>query len=154
MSLELSPLQLKHLVFSRIHIEPVQMPDQTEVIWAPVFDFTDVTIRVDISSGVADQETDQPTEFMITVRLAILNEEGKGKPAPYTIDMEAYAWFEISPNFPTTDRESLVRINGSSLIIGSIRDMLQQITARFPFGPMLLPTLRILPEKAGEESQP
>jgi len=52
--------------------------------------------------------------------LAILNEEGKGKPAPYTIDMEAYAWFEISPNFPTTDRESLVRINGASLIIGSI----------------------------------
>ena len=154
MSLELSPLQLKHLVFSRIHVEPAQLPEQPEAIWAPVFDFTDVTIRVDISSGVADQETDQPTEFMITVRLAILNEEGKGKPAPYTIDMEAYAWFEISPNFPTTDRESLVRINGASLIIGSMRDMIQQITARFPFGPMLLPTLRIFPDKANEESLP
>jgi len=53
MSLELSPLQLKHLVFSRIHVEPAQLPEQPEAIWAPVFDFTDVTIRVDISSGVA-----------------------------------------------------------------------------------------------------
>ena len=89
---------------------------------------------------------------MITVRLAILNEEGEGKPAPYLVDMEASAWFELAPTFTTDERELLVRINGSSLIIGSMRDMIQQLTARFAFGPMLLPTLRILPEKTDSKS--
>jgi len=148
MAMELSPLQLKQLIFTRLHVETAAALDQVETLWAPTFDFTGVTIKVDVSLSTPEAASpDQSALFMLTVHLNIPNEPGNGNIAPYTIDMAAQAWFELAPAFASEKREELVSINGASLVVGAMREMVQQMTARSAFGPMLLPTLRFLPER-------
>jgi len=148
MAMELSPLQLKQLIFTRLHVETAAGLDQVEALWAPTFDFTGVTLKVDVSLSTPEAASpDEPALFMLTVHLSIPNEPGIGTIAPYAIDMAAQAWFELDPDFASEKREELVYINGASLVLGAMREMVQQMTARSAFGPMLLPTLRFLPER-------
>jgi len=148
MAMELSPLQLKQLIFTRLHVEAAAGLDQVEAFWAPTFDFTGVTLKVDVSLSTPESApADEAPLFMLAVHLSIPNEPGSSVIAPYAIDMAAQAWFELDPAFASEKREELVRINGVSLVLGAMREMVQQMTARSAFGPMLLPTLRFLPER-------
>jgi preprotein translocase subunit SecB len=125
----------------------VELSDSLEKVderWAPNFDFEGVNISTEINSAVPQEQVDAPRNFMITLRFSVLNETGKQ--CPYKIDLVAQGWFELAESIAQEKREELVRINGASLLLGAMRELVLQLTARSGFGPLLLPTLRFLPE--------
>lgn len=150
MTMELSPLQLQQLVFKKILVEPTAGFEQMEALWAPDFDFNGVPLKVDIALAcLADEENAQ--EYSISVRLVIDPHDPElNKQVPYTVDIEAQAWLLLLNTKAFKDPKNIARINGASLVVGAIRDMVHQLTARSVFGPLLLPTLRFLPTKAEE----
>ncbi|MEM5536548.1 hypothetical protein WNY58_09110 [Neptuniibacter pectenicola] len=142
-----SPLQMKQLLFTKIEVEAYEYPDGAEVPWAPTFDFEGVTINTEVMTATQEGQEEDPRNFLVMVKVAIPNSTESDKPAPYTVDIHAQAWFELAPEFEKEKRESIVAVNGSSMIVGAIRETLTQLTARSLFGPLTLPSLRFLPEQ-------
>lgn len=142
---QLSPLQMKHLIFTKIVVELADSLEKTGELWAPNFDMNGVTVLAEISTAMPDDQVNDPINFMVTMRLAILNEKENSKKSPYKIDISAQAWFEISSGIEIEKREDLVRVNGASLIMGAIRELVIQLTSRSGFGALTLPTLRFMP---------
>lgn len=149
---QLSPLQMKQLIFTKIIVELADSLEKTSELWAPSFDMNGVIVLTEISTAMPDDQIANPVNFMVTMRLAILNEKEGSKKAPYKIDIAAQAWFEISSGIEIGKREDLVRVNGASLIMGAIRELVIQLTSRSGFGALTLPTLRFMP--ATQENNP
>lgn len=149
---QLSPLQMKHLIFTKIVVELADSLEKTNELWAPSFDMSGVIVLTEISTAMPDDQVNDPVNFMVTMRLAILNEAEGSKKAPYKIDIAAQAWFDISTGIEVGKREDLVRINGASLMMGAIRELVIQLTSRSGFGALTLPTLRFMP--AANENAP
>ena len=145
--ISLSPLQVKQLLFTKVAIEPYNFSDDQQ-IWAPTFDFKGVSIKTDLMTAMKDGEEDNPQNFLVSVRIAIPNDsDTDGKIAPYTIEVEAQALIELEPVFGIEERHSIVSVNGSTVVIGAIRELVTQLTARSVYGPMTLPTLRLQTEQ-------
>lgn len=142
-----SPLQMKQLLFTKIEVETYEYPDGAEIPWGPTFDFDGVTINTEVMTATQEGQEEDPRSFLVMVKVAIPNSPDCEKPAPYTVDINAQAWFELAPEFDKQKRESIVAVNGSSMIVGAIREMLTQITSRSLFGPLTLPSLRFIPEQ-------
>lgn len=83
---------------------------------------------------------------MVEMTVAIPNDPEDGKRAPYTLDIQAQAWIEVVDTIPSDKRREFVEVNGASLILGAIRELVLQVTGRSGLGPMLLPTLRFTPQ--------
>jgi len=148
--IEASPLQLKQLLYSKIQVEAVDAPP--EDMWAPTFNFEGVVINSEVLLVVQEGQEEDPRDFMMLLKLSVRNDsEDGGKLSPYTFDIHSQAWFEMAPIFDIEKRESLVRINGASMIVSAMRELLTLLTARSSHGPMTLPSLRFLangePEK-------
>ncbi|WOX04718.1 hypothetical protein [Microbulbifer pacificus] len=148
---EASPLQLQQLVFTRVHVDALVPSDVTDDIWAPDFDFTDVEFAHEVMVMPKEGQEEDPREFILALKFAIPNNNENSKLAPYTVDVQAQAIFTFAPIFEPKKRESLVTVNGCSMVIGAIREMLCQLTARSVYGPMTLPTLRFIPEPEKKE---
>lgn len=144
--IETSPLQLKQLIFGRVHVEAVDSSRLPDDVWAPTFDMNGVLIQNQIDVIPRESEDKKFKQFVVVVAFKIPNPEGDGTTAPYSIDMEAQALFEIVAMDDEKQCENLVRVNGASIIIGAIREQVTQITARSVYGPLTLPTLRVLPK--------
>lgn len=145
MSIQLSPLQLMQMAFTKTRVETFEDADGLGEIWAPQFDFEGVNLLVENTVG---QQENNTTDFLVALRVAVLNETDAVKKAPYTFDIAVQGVFKLAADFTCEDRYDLVRVNGSAMLYGAIRDMLQQITARSMLGTLLLPTLHFLPESA------
>lgn len=142
---QLSPLQMKHLIFTKIVVELADSLEKTNELWAPNFDMNGVIVQTEISTAMPDDQIGNPINFMVTMRLSILNEKENSKKSPYKIDIAAQAWFDISTGIEVSKRDDLVRINGASLMMGAIRELVIQLTSRSGFGALTLPTLRFMP---------
>ncbi len=145
MSIQLSPLQLMQMVFTKTRVETFEDADGLGEIWAPQFDFEGVNLLVENTVG---QQENNTTDFLVALRVAVLNEADAVKKAPYAFDIAVQGVFKLAADFTCDDRYDLVRVNGSAMLYGAIRDMLQQITACSMLGTLLLPTLHFLPESA------
>lgn len=143
--LQISPLQLKELLYKKVLIESAVDLSQVEEYWAPTFDLDGVKLVTDLAVGVAKDQQDDPRQFMVEMTVAIPNDPEDGKRAPYTLDIQVQAWIEVADGIPKDKRREIVEINGASLILGAVRELVLQVTGRSGLGPMLLPTLRILP---------
>ncbi|WBE25055.1 protein-export chaperone SecB [Denitrificimonas caeni] len=143
MSIQLSPLQLMQMTFTKTQVEVFETVEDAGEFWAPQFDFEGVNLLVENTIG---QQENNTTDFMVALRVAVLNEADAVKKAPYTFDIAVQGVFKLAESFTCEDRRDLVRVNGSAMLYGAIRDMLQQITARSMYGTLLLPTLHFLPE--------
>ena len=146
--LQMSPLQLKELLYKKILIEAAVDLTEAEGYWAPTFDFEGVKLVADLAVGFAKGQQDDPRQFMVEMTVAIPNDPEDGKRAPYTLDIQAQAWIEVADGIPKDKRREIVEVNGASLILGAIRELVLQVTGRSGLGPMLLPTLRFLPQPA------
>lgn len=143
---EMSPLQLKQLIFGRIYVEAVDASRLPDDVWAPSFDMTGVLIQSQINVIPKNSEEKDSKQFVVVVAFKVSNPDDDTAIAPYNIDMEAQALFEIGAMDDEKKCENLVRVNGASIIIGAIREQVTQLTARSVYGPLTLPTLRILPK--------
>ena len=139
-----SPLQTRQLLFTRVFVEPCDLSTEEE-IWAPGFDFTDVNIQTKVEVGLKDGEEDDPRNYLVTVGILIANEEGRK--APYSVDVQAQAWIELQPVFDVAKRESIMSVNGPTVVLGAIREVITQLTSRSFYGAMILPTLRFQNEQ-------
>jgi preprotein translocase subunit SecB len=146
----LSPLQMERLLFTKVHVEVNNSLD--EDVYAPDFNFEGVDIKTEILSAIKEGQEEDPTNFMVMVRIIISNEPEKSKSAPYSVDVHAQALFYLNPVFPVEKRANIVKVNGSSMIIGAIREVVTQITSRSAYGPLTLPSLRINPTKIDSPS--
>jgi len=144
--LDMSPLQLKQLVFGRVHVEAVSSSRLPEDPWAPTFDLGDVLIQASIDVFPQASDNDKLKRYVVVVVFKIPNAKSEEVVAPYTIDVEAQALIEMAALEDEKRGENLVRVNGGSMIIGAIREQVTQLTARSIYGPLTLPTLRILPQ--------
>ena len=145
-AITLSPLQLKQLIYTRVRIDAYEPENFTEEFWGPNFDFEGVGINIQV--GLPGSDDEHPIEHIVNLRFAISNSAKLHKKSPYTIDIEAQAHFELAPNFREGDiieREKIVRVNGASIILGSVRDMIHLLTARSMYGPITVPTLKFAP---------
>ena len=145
MSIQLSPLQLVQMVFTKTRVEIFDDADGLGESLATQFEFEGVSLLVENTVGQQESNT---TDFLVALRVAVLNEADSVKKAPYTFDIAVQGVFKLAEDFACDDRRDLVRVNGSAMLYGAIRDMLQQITARSMLGTLLLPTLHFLPESA------
>lgn len=156
-AIETSPLQLKQLLFGRINVEAEDSDLLPEDTWAPGYDMEGVLInsQIQVSSPKESKEPNPNAykRYVVGVTLQILNSEEGTTPSPYTIDIEAQALFEMAPMDDESKRDSLVRVNGASVIIASIRELVTQLTARSIYGPLTLPTLRVVPDSAQNTPQ-
>ena len=141
-----SPLQLRHLVFSRVCVAADFKAGNAIELRAPEFDFEGVEIRVQIGVAGREEEDPDPRDYRVVVELQIPNSPGGERRSPYTVDVHAQGWFEVVADLPTERRLSIVEVNGASMVIGAIRDEVARITSRSAFGTLTLPTLRIVPE--------
>ena len=147
-----SPLQLKQLLFHKIHVEAARESTGAESMWAPDFDFEGISITVNLMVGHHENQADDPREYIVRLTLSVKDEPESGKFPPYIVDVEAEGYFELQPVFEIEERDSIVRVNGGSVVVGAIRELITQLTARSVFGPMTLPTLRFLKDAPSSDT--
>ncbi len=75
-------------------------------------------------------------------------------PTPYTGKFVVIGKFKLDPNFPEETAEQMVQLNAGSLLYGTIREMVINLTSRSLHGPARIPTLdarTFLPPKTEDE---
>ena len=114
-----SPLQLKQIIFSKVEVEAV---DDDSAFDAD-FDFDGVLINTEIMTAIKEGEEADPQNFIVALKYEIPNEEEQEKTVPYTIALEAQGWFELAPIYDIEKRKDMVTVNGASMIVGAMREM-------------------------------
>ena len=152
--MQLSPLQLKELLFRRVSIEPTDEALQDRSGAADQFDFSGVRLDVETAVGIAAGQEDDPKDFLVDLRIK-LDADDHPRPPPYKLDVQAFAVIQASPKLARERREALVTVNGLAMIYGAIRELVASVTGRFPHGILTLPTVNFIDhEKAGETQSP
>lgn len=138
-----SPLQLERLFFIKMLVEANPQYDGE----TPAFDyeFNGTPFLFEVGCGPSNEDDDNPSEFIVRVRLAIENANPEEQQAPYSIDLDAHAVFHLNSEFKCDDRQDLAKINGASMVISAMREQVSMLTGRSVYGPMTLPSLRVLP---------
>lgn len=128
----LSAIQIKQHVFT--HIEVVCDPD---CLKAPENESYEVTL----SATEPTKETDDaPWKMNVDVRFG---SSDKAQPVRYRGHLTVIGFFDVHASFAEDKRLDLVRMNGGSLLIGSIREMVLTLTSRSARGPFELPTFDV-----------
>jgi preprotein translocase subunit SecB len=100
-------------------------------------------IHCSVEFGTA---TNAPDHFMVA--LTIIVEPSTVTPAldPYDINMKIVGFFNFMPqtDIPTTQKERLVTLNGSSILMGLARGLVAQTTGVSEFGKYLLPPVNFV----------
>lgn len=134
-----SPLQLKHLLFTHIFIEPEVPFEQASTVSAGEFSFEGVNFHVNLTSSSAEGQENDPRDYMVKLNVAISNEQDTH--APYKINFGVAGLFSISEKVEIKDRNNIITVNGASLLYGAIREQVATITSRSYLGTMVLPTM-------------
>ena len=125
----LSAIQIKQHVF--IHVEVIC--DQ-ECLKAP----DNESYEVILSATEPTQETvASPWKMNVDVRFGSSDDT---KPVRYRGHLSVMGFFEVHPGFAEDKRLDLIRMNGGSLLLGAIREMVLTLTSRSARGPFELPT--------------
>ena len=126
------PLQLNEYFFP--HVEVMADPTAGE----RESDKTSNNFTVKVGSTKVDQNND-----VYQVTLEILSKpEIEGSKQNYTIKLIAIGFFSVDSE--KEDVEKLLRVSGASILYASAREFLITITARGPWGPVMLPIASFL----------
>jgi len=82
---------------------------------------------------------DVPNGWRVILQLRIVGVEGEKEP-PYLGQIVAEGQYSVHEKYPH-DPERLIRITGSSMLYGVIREMIATVTARGPHGMLTLPSV-------------
>jgi preprotein translocase subunit SecB len=125
----LSAIQIKRHVFT--HVEVICDPD---CIKAPENESYEVTLS---ATEPAQETGDSSWKMNVDVRFG---SSDKARPVRYRGHLTVLGFFEVHPEFAEDKRLDLVRMNGGSLLLGAIREMVLTLTSRSARGPFELPT--------------
>lgn len=121
------PIDLDAVVFTKCHVEALSkhVPPQGGTMAPPV--------QNEINVHQLDGE---PRRWTAVMR-SKMNEE-RDSTWPYVIDMECSALLTVDESLDETSARRGVTITAHSVLYGAIRETVAWLTARQPFGPMLL----------------
>jgi preprotein translocase subunit SecB len=80
-------------------------------------------------------------EFQVTLQIISQPESEEAKQF-YAIKLITVGFFQVNPTWP--DQDKLLRVTGASMLYASAREFLITITARGPWGAIMLPTASFL----------
>jgi preprotein translocase subunit SecB len=123
----LSPLQLKGHRFSALEVKALP------------HGLTDGRVQVSTRVGWSPH-AGHPGEWQLTLHVTFGPADPKS-PAPYQGSAEIAGLFSVDPAWPADHAETLVQVNGASILYGATREMILAITARSTHGEFLLPTV-------------
>jgi preprotein translocase subunit SecB len=98
----------------------------------------DPMVNIDATQAVK-QDDENMHRLSLEIRFG-----GDDRTVPYRGRVKVVGIFEVRPDCP--DKDEIVRINGGSLLYSAAREFVLSITSRGPNPPLLLPTIRFLPE--------
>lgn len=76
------------------------------------------------------------------VDMTISQKLKEGQNFPYKFDLSIVGFFACNNGFPSSvDEEHFVRVNGSSMLYGAARELIRSLTARGPWGELILPSI-------------
>ena len=118
-----SPLQLSRSVLESVHLEAtgLEKPIQQQ------------QVQVKVTAGHRE-DSDRAWRVKLLVKFGGLDEPC----APYRGSVEMLGLFSVHPNYPASKIDSLVRINGASILYGAIREAISNLTARGEHGVYIL----------------
>jgi len=137
-----SPLDLLHYYLIDLTITPETVKASEINRGANNYpSFDDVEFWSQVEHRVRRNDPD-PHTFMIMLKLK--GEPKENSSFPYRFSIGAEALIQISPNYPAETRESLIVTNGAAMLYGALREQILNLTSRFRYGPILLPTVNFL----------
>lgn len=95
----------------------------------------------------------EENEFQVSLQI-ISRPESEEKKQYYAIKLITVGFFQVKPDWP--DKEKLLKVTGASMLYSSAREFLITITARGPWGAIMLPTasfLKIYEEERKKEAE-
>ena len=106
----------------------------------------DLVTRAEIFSTESD-----PLKWQVLLEVAFGPRDTES-PTPYTGKVVVSGFFRILESFTETNREALIRVSAASILYGSSREMVANITARSIHGILSLPSISFRKEKPEEEN--
>lgn len=85
--------------------------------------------------------------------LKVQQNVGPERNSPYNFALTLVGLFDVHPSVPSDRTEQIVKVNGSSLLYGTAREILRTEMARGPHFPMLLPAVSFYPAKSAQDGQ-
>lgn len=123
------PLQLEHAFPTKIHFEA--RPDG------------DPSVRYDVRSRISTSvAADNDRKWMVALALEI-TPSGKKKPT-YSIAVEYVGFFVVEKVVPTEKVESLVTVNGPTMLYSAARELISLLSARGPWPEVTLMTVTFI----------
>ncbi len=132
--MQASPLQLEHYFLAESWCQAASAAAvDPNAAWPPP---TTECFHTDIQMFRGEQDPN-----IYRIQLAIETVPEPESPLPYQVRLQFIGYFQIDPDFEHPNREHLIQINGASVLYSAARDFLLTLTARGPWGPMMLPTV-------------
>lgn len=138
-----APLSLERYFYTRVHVDANREygPDDTQTAPRDV----DIDVKVGMLRDANDSDRYQ-------IVLSISNLTAKEGRLPYNVDAEIVGVFRLDANFKHENREHLLKVNGSSILYGALREYLLMLTGRGPWGEFQIPTISFLHESEKKPS--
>ncbi len=139
--MNISPLQLKHSWIERLDFQCASFGED-------VSDTSDVSVEVDYG-----QHPSNPQEWMVGLTTVISN-SNEEEVAKYLATVKFVGLFRVDAELEREKQLKIVAVNAPSVLFSATREVLVQITARSPLGPIELPTLSFLGHNLTEPDAP
>lgn len=146
--MKISPVQLKQMVFKRVHvdIDEQHTPDGHTPGPSSVLLFDGVNIATGFGMTPVTLPDEPGLHFMLSLRVVVDNQAVADEPeqqfSPYLLDLEAAGVVTIPPGAEQlAPPEDLAAVNGAGLLWSAIREQVLVLTARMPIGQAMLPTV-------------
>ena len=149
--MRISPVQLNLYLFTKVQVTPAEAPAFSSDISPRPINWDQVVFGAKIDFGWAEQDEKDRRAFAVRLFLTIDNEQGT--PSPYLVELGVMGFFTLLGDIPNEDRENIAKVNGASLLYGVLREMLFGLTARFPAGPAILPSMNFLDLKTSSAAE-
>lgn len=126
-------------------------PLNASPLWLVSHRFTEVSIKASAQEKPMGQfalettrsmrcHADNPRMFLLVLSLR-LGSNTPDQEAPYTASLTIEGEFEVAEAYPADKRDELVNITGASILYGSCREMLANLSARSSHGMSTLPAV-------------
>jgi preprotein translocase subunit SecB len=91
------------------------------------------------------QLKDNPLHWVVEEDIAVTPEEKEA--IPYKLTLKVVGHFIVSESFDQTKVSELIEVTGGSMLFSAAREFILMLTARGPWPPITLPTVRIVPDE-------
>lgn len=143
-----SPIQLIQLFFRTVKVEinEEHAPDEPINPLTSVFNFNGVVIENGIDVTLVDAEHKTGKLYSVFMSVNVKNapdpEKSDQKFCPYTFCVEAQGLVvALNGSEKLAPPDELVSVNGAAILWSAIREQISAVTARMPYGAIVLPTV-------------